>query len=406
MDKVVKKLNIAKALQSLLKWAGMAVAVGCACGVIGALFFFSVNLVTEARSRHGWLIYLLPLGALLTVFIYRLSRVTKTGADSAVAGLRTGQRVSFMLAPVEFICSVITHLLGGSAGREGAALKIGGSVSAWFSALFRLDKDEQNTLTLAGMSGLFAAVFGTPLAAAVFTLEAARVKGVKPWSIVVSLCSSFVAFATALICGVTPERFAIAELPQISLDSLWRVAVLAAVGGVVGWVFCFATRSTANLAKRLMKNDYLRAAVCSAMVVGLTALVGASDYNGGGLHVIEGIFHGRTVGYEAFLIKIVFTAFTVAAGLKGGQVIPALFVGAAFGASGAALLNLPAPFGAAIGMTALFCGATNCPMATLLISAEMFGVEGLPYFAIAVVLSFICSGEPSLYGGKKLPLGH
>jgi H+/Cl- antiporter ClcA len=157
------------------------------------------------------------------------------------------------------------------------------------------------------------------------------------------------------------------------------------------------------MAERFMQNSYLRAGVCSALIVLLTALVGTADYNGGGVGIIEGIFHGEAVGYEAFLLKIVFTALTVAAGLKGGEVIPALFVGASFGAAAAGLLSLPVPFGAAMGMAALFCGVTNCPLAAILLGAEMFGAESVPFVAVAVALSFLTSGERSLYGGKKWP---
>lgn len=381
----------------------MVAFVGALSGLVGAAFSHSVSFVTALRAEHGWILWLLPLGGLLSVLIYKLFKIGNTGTDDAVQSAHTDKKVAIRLTPAVFICSVITHLFGGSAGREGAALKMGGGIAALATRLFGLDERSRRTVALAGMSGVFAAVFGTPVGAAIFTLEVVRSRTVRWWGIIASLFSSVIAYLISVSLFVKPERFAISRIPTPSFDILWRVAVVALLGGLVSFVFCHSMHLATLGAKKLLKNDYLRIAVMAALIVGLTYLVGTTDYNGGGINIIEGIFEGETVGYEAFALKIVFTALTVAAGFKGGEIVPAFFVGATFGAAAAPLLGISPAFGAMIGMTALFCGVTNCPIASVVIACEMFGAGALPYFAVTVILSFAVSGKASLYDTEKIP---
>ncbi|MBQ4066697.1 MAG: chloride channel protein [Clostridia bacterium] len=397
------KMNIKKLVLPPLKWALIGFLIGIASGVVGGLFSLAVSFVTGVRGENRWIVFLLPLGGLLSVFIYKLFRVTGTGTDDAVESAHSEKRVSPRLTPAVFICSVITHLFGGSAGREGAALKMGGGIAALFSKIVKPDEKGRRTMALAGMSGLFAAVFGTPVGAAVFTVEVVRSKSIKLWAVLVSLVSSITAFYVALLLGASPERYHVGEIPGLSLDLLWRVCALCALSGIVSYVFCYAMHHSPRLAKKAIGNDYIRILVLSLAIVALTVVVGCSDYNGGGINVIEGLFEGEQVKYEAFALKILFTALTVAAGFKGGEIVPAFFVGATFGGAAAVVLGLPVPFGAALGMVALFCGATNCPIATLILGTEMFGLGGIGYFVISVILSFLLSGELSLYDGKKFP---
>lgn len=398
-----KKTSKGKHLAMILALLPVGLLVGVVCGIVGSAFSHSVAFVTDLRALKPWILYFLPLGGAASVLIYKLFRVTGTKTDDAVHSAHTDKKVSSRLLPAVFICSVITHLFGGSAGREGAALKMGGGIAALTAKAFKLDERSRRTIALAGMSGVFAAVFGTPVGAAVFTLEVVRSRSIRWWGFLTSLISGFVAFTVSKALFVKPERFHIPELPEISFSVMWKVVLVAVLGGVVSYVFCQSMHGASKLAKKLLKNDYLRIIVLSVIIVGLTALLGTTDYNGGGINIIEKIFESGEVRYEAFALKIVFTALTVAAGFKGGEIIPAFFVGATFGASGALLLGLSPAFGAAVGMTALFCGVTNCPVATLILSCEMFGVEGIVFYLVSVVLGFLFSGKPSLYDGEKFP---
>ncbi len=397
------KTSKGKSFFRLLALLPVGILVGLVCGVVGSLFSLAVSFVTDLRMNNGWIFYLLPVGGIASVIIYKLFKVTEAGTDDAVHSAHTDKKVSWRLTPAVFICSVITHLCGGSAGREGAALKMGGGVAALAAKVLRLDERSRRTVALAGMSGVFAAVFGTPLGAAVFTLEVVRSKSVRWWAILTSLVSAFCAYGVSLLFGIKPERFHIPQLPKLSFEALWKVAVIALLGGIVAYLFCTVIHSTASLGKKAFKNEYLRVLVFALAIIGLTFIVKTTDYHGGGINIIEGIFEGENPRYEAFALKIVFTALTVAAGFKGGEIVPAFFVGATFGGAAAMLLGISPAFGAAIGMTALFCGVTNSPIATLIISCEMFGVSGILFYFITVVLSFLVSGKASLYDTAKYP---
>ena len=399
------KKKLLKYMLIALELGALGIVIGIACGLVGSAFSHSVAFVTSLRAKHSWILYLLPLGGLLSVFLYRVFKVTNTGTDDAVETAHTDKRVSPLLTPAVFICSVITHLFGGSAGREGAALKMGGGIAAFFSNILKLDERTRRTVALAGMAGVFAAVFGTPLGAAVFCVEVVRSRTVRWWGIITALISSTTAYVVSLLLFVKPERYHIDAFPSRSLDTLWKLLLLSAAGGIVAFIFCTAMHLFSKGAKRILKNDYLRISVIAAIIVLLTFIVGTTDYNGGGINIIEGIFHGHSenVGYESFALKILFTALTVAAGYKGGEIVPAFFTGATFGCAFAPLLGFSGAFGAAIGMTSLFCGVTNCPVATVILATELFGTESLPFSLIAVTMSFLFSGEPSLYDHKKFP---
>ena len=381
----------------------LGLIVGVACGIVGTAFSHSVTLVTNIRMANSWIIYLLPLAGLLSVYLYHVFKVTNVGTDDAVESAHSAKQVSPRLTPAVFICSVITHFFGGSAGREGAALKMGGGIAALFSKVFKLDERSRRTIALAGMSGVFAAVFGTPIGAAIFTIEVVRSRSIRPWAAFTALISSCTAFAIAILCKVEPERYDFGALPAFEWSNIWKILVLCALAGILSYIFCVSVHHFPHLVKKVIKNDYVRIFALSVIIVLLTVIVGTTDYNGGGIHIIHGLFHGDSVGYEAFALKLLFTAFTVAAGFKGGEIVPAFFVGATFGAAAATLLGLPPMFGTALGMVALFCGVTNCPIATLILACEMFGVGGIVFYLIAVIISFLLSGELSLYDGKKYP---
>ncbi|MBQ7025343.1 MAG: chloride channel protein, partial [Peptococcaceae bacterium] len=402
------KESINKALVStkeytlaFVRWLLLGITVGAVCGLVGTAFAKSVSFVTELREAHGWLILLLPLGGLASVGIYKLCRVTDVGTNQVLKSVRSEKTVPFLLAPAVFIGSVLTHLFGGSAGREGAALQLGGSISALLSSMFRLDEKSRHVLTMCGMGAVFSALFGTPLGACVFALEVVSVGQVCSAALFPCIVSSITAFSIANLLGVEPERFPLSFVPKLSVSSMWQVLVIAIIGALVSILFCYALHYTEKLFRKLFKNPFLRIAVGGTAIVLLTIIVGNDDYNGGGIHVINRIITENQVNYEAFILKIIFTAITVAAGYKGGEIIPTMFIGGTLGGSLALLLGLNPGFGAAVGIAALFCGVTNCPLATIILSIEMFGAEGAVFFALAAITSFLLSGKASLYSGQK-----
>lgn len=399
------KKNIASAKtfgKAFIYWLVSGVAVGLICGVIGAAFSKSVSFVTELRAENEWLIYLLPLGGLLSVAIYKLCRVESLGTNQVFESIRSEKPLSFLLAPAIFAGSVITHLLGGSAGREGAALQLGGSASALIAKIFKLDDKSRHILTICGMGAVFSALFGTPIGACVFALEVVSVGQICSAAIFPSIVSSVTAYLVASGLGIKPERFHVDAIPAMNIDSLCRILVVAVAAAAVSMIFCQSMHFGEKLFKKYLKNPFIRIFAGGAAVILLTLIVGTRDYNGGGVNVIERIFEEGTVRPEAFLLKIIFTVITISAGFKGGEIVPTLFIGATLGGTVGPLVGLNPAFGAATGMAAMFCGVTNCPLATFFICIELFGAEGMIFYAVAAAVSFVLSGYTSLYHSQHL----
>lgn len=394
--------NVWAYIAAFLRWGVLGLLVGGLGGFVGALFAKSVAWATAMRGANPWLLYLLPVGGLAIVGVYKLCRVSGVGTNEVFEGVRSNKGVSILLAPAIFLGTTITHLLGGSAGREGAALQIGGSVATFFGKLFRLNEEDRHILTMCGMSGVFAAVFGTPMAACVFAIEVVSVGRFCTSALFPCIVSSASAYALALVMGVAPEHFLVENVPAFDISTMWRVLVIAILCAIASMLFCWAMHSGAKLFKKLFKNEFLRAAVGGVVVILLTLLVGTRAYNGGGMDVIERIFEEGVVRPEAFLLKMIFTSITIGAGFKGGEIVPTLFIGATLGGALALLVGLSPAFGAAIGIAALFCGVTNCPIATILLSVELFGGESALFCMIAALVSFLFSGYFSLYSGQQL----
>ena len=389
-------------VSAFVKWTFFSLIVGIAGGGVGAAFSYLISYVTDVRMANEWLIYLLPLGGVAIALIYHLLKVEHKGTNDVFEAVRSEKKVPFSLAPAITLGAGITHLLGGSAGKEGAALQLGGSIASLISKAFRSDDKDRHILTVSGMSAVFSAVFGTPMGAAVFAVEVVSVGHVSLSALYPSFASALVAYLTAVKLGVHPERFNVDLIPEVSAEYLLKVLALAVIVALVSIVFCLAMKYSHKGFEKYIRNPYIRAAVGGVAVIALTFIVGSKDYNGSGLHIIEGIFHGEEVSRLAFLLKIIFTAVTIGSGFKGGEIVPTLFIGATLGFASADILGMPIAFSAAVAMVALFASVTNCPIASVFLAVELFGAEGLLYYALAIFVSFVLSGYFSLYTGQKI----
>lgn len=397
-----KYLRLKDYVFSFLYWLFFGILTGALCGFLGALFAKSVSFVTELRAENKWLLFLLPIGGLVSVALYKLCKATDIGTNRVLESIRTEKTVPISLLPAIFIGSVITHLFGGSAGREGAALQLGGSVSALVTKIFKLNEKSRHILTMCGMGALFSAIFGTPLGACVFALEVVRVGQICSAALFPSLVSSVTAFVIADKMGVNAERFDLKTVPDLSFGVLWRMAIIIAVVAIVSMLFCHVLHTSEKVFNKVFKNPFIRIFIGGVMIVLLTLFVDTNDYNGGGIDVVERIFVEGTVKPEAFFLKILFTAITIGCGFKGGEIVPSFFIGATLGGSLAGLVGFAPAFGAAIGMVSVFSGVTNCPLAAVFLCAEMFGTEGILLFGIASIVSFFLSGNISLYSEQRL----
>lgn len=390
-------------VRTLFQWIFFAVVVGGIGGAVGTLFHYCIEWVTEYRTAHDFVLWLLPVGGIAIVFLYRSCHMENDrGTNLILSSIRSNEQVSILMAPLIFVSTVITHLFGGSAGREGAALQIGGSIGAFIGRRFHMDEKNIHLITMCGMSSVFAALFGTPLTAAMFSMEVVSVGVVYYSAIVPCIFSSLVGFAVAGMAGIAPTAFNIEELiPELSVMSVAQVSVLAAFCAVLSIVFCVLLHTSGHWFKEKFSNQYIRIIVGGILLVVLTLLSGCRDYNGAGMASIEQALRGQAVPW-AFFLKMLFTAVTIGSGFKGGEIVPTFFVGATFGCVVAPLLGLDAGFGGAVGLIALFCGVVNCPVSSLLLSIDMFGSEGMLFFAIASGISYMLSGYYSLYNSQKI----
>lgn len=402
-DKVLHKLHrVSQYIVSFLKWIFIALVTGAIGGATGGIFRFCVDLVTDVRMNNEYLIYFLPLAGLVIVFLYKITKLSQNAdTNLVIESVRSEDKVPVRLAPVIFFSTVVTHLFGGSAGREGAALQLGGCIGEQVGDLFKLDEKDMHICVLCGMSGLFSALFGTPLTAAIFAMEVISVGIFYYSALVPCLVSSIVSYSITRLMGLSPVSF---KLPAVGDIDMWSVIKAACIGigcAVLSIVFCLALRWSKKYSAKLLKNEYLRVAVGGVIIVLLTLLLG-TRYCGVGEDVIHSVMNYGDVRWFDPLLKIIFTAITIGFGFKGGEIVPTLFIGATFGAVLAQLLSLDPTLAAAIAMVAMFCAVVNCPMASLALSIEIFSGGSILMFAVALAVSFMLSGYYGLYSGQKI----
>ncbi len=390
-----------KYLLTFLKWFVLAAVTGAVGGVVGALFHLSVEYVTGVRKAHLWIVFLLPVGGLVIAGLYKLSGKKDIGTNEILDAVRSPQGVPALLAPLIFVSTVITHLFGGSAGREGAALQLGGSIAGLIGKITRLDEKDMHIMTMCGMSAVFSALFGTPITAAVFALGVISVGVIYYAGLLPCVVSAFTAYFISILMGTEPVAFTISNIPAFSLKSCLLTALLSAICALLSIGFCLGLHGTHKLFEKLFKNTFLRAAVGGLVIVILSLICRSGDYNGAGMDIVERAIGGNAKP-EAFLLKFIFTAVTVGSGYKGGEIVPTFFVGATFGCVVGGLIGLDPGFAAAVGLVSLFCGVVNCPLASIFLSIELFGAQGMPLFALAAAVSYLLSGYYGLYSSQKI----
>ena len=384
-----------------LRWIAMSVAVGIPCGLLGTAFHIGVEHATVFRQAHHWVIFTLPLAGMLAVAIYRFFRVEGLSTDTVIDQVRSGEGLSLRLLPAIFLSTILTHLAGGSAGREGAALQMGGTIGVGISRLLHLDEADAGIVTLTGMAAFFSALFGTPVGAAIFAMAVINVGMLLHVAYVPCLTAALTAYAISLRLGVEPTRYAVTA-PLANPGLVMRVAVLAWFCSMVAVVFCQVLHKSEHLVRRCVPNAWIRAAAGGAVLLALTLIVGTGDYNGAGMDVIRRAIEQGQAETFAFALKIVFTVITLSVGFKGGEVVPCFFIGSTFGCVVGPLLGIPAGFAAALGLISVFCAAVNCPIASTVLAVELFGGEGIVFYAVACGIAYVLSGYTGLYSSQRI----
>lgn len=387
-------------VKMFVKWGLLGALMGLLGGLLGAGFHHALHFVTHVRSEHMWLIFLLPVGGILTVLIYRLFGMQgNKGTNEIIDATLDGHPVSPMVDPSIFLATAITHLFGGSAGREGAALQLGGSTASMLAKLFRLKERERKVMVMAGMSAVFAGLFGTPLTAALFCMEFESVGTLFTPALLPCYLAAFLASQVSHGLGVHAETYLIAESFPLTMGNFWQYLILAVLVSLLGIAMC--ADKAEHFAAHHLPNPFARIILGGLVVMGLTLMVGDHRFNGAGMDMALAAVAGNADWYS-FAMKMLFTAVTLAAGFKGGEIVPTFCIGATFGCVMGGLLGMDPGFAAALGLIGLFCCATNSPLASIVLSIEMFGGTNVYLFAFVCVICFVLSGNSGLYASQIL----
>ena len=394
--------RISRDISNLIKWLVLAVVTGCIVGAASTLFSFTLKAVTAYRKAHDWIFLLLPLSGLVIVFLYEKLGKEDGVTNQVLSTVLSRDDVPILSAPLIFITTALTHLTGGSAGREGAAIQLGGSIANQLGRWIHLDEEDRHVIVMCGMSAAFSALFGTPMAAAVFALEVVSVGVMYYAALMPCMIASLVASGIAAGMGVTPESFHVTDIPALTVEIGLKMGVIALGCAVVSIIFCIALNGAAGLYGRWFKIKYVRGAVGACLGIVVTFILRTDEYMGAGAELFEKAVENGQADTFAFFWKMVLTALTMRAGFRGGEIVPSFCIGATFGCVMGNLMEISPSICAACGMAAVFCGVTNCPITSILIAFEMFGFKGVSFYLIAVSISYAASGYYGLYKDQTI----
>jgi H+/Cl- antiporter ClcA len=389
------------------QWIGLGALVGVICGAASGLFLWLLQRATTFREGHEVIIYALPIAGLAIGWIYeRYGGPVRSGSNLIIDAIHDeGPELPVRMAPMVMIGTVLTHVFGGSAGREGTAVQMGASLTDWVSHRLRVGKDVRRQLLAAGVAGGFGSVFGTPVAGAVFGLEFVALGRIEYDALVPALIASVVGDWTTRALGIVHTRYPAAVNVPLTPLLLLKWLVFAAAVAVVTTAFIELTHAIKQRGERHLPRLPLRMFVGGLVIVGLWKLVGTSDYLGLGIPTIVRAFTDPTLPPYAFALKLVFTAITLGAGFLGGEVTPLFFVGATLGSALAKLLGIPLALGAGVGLAGVFAAAANTPLALSIMAMELLGAPVFPHVVIVCVVAYVLTGHRSIYPAQRLLRG-
>lgn len=385
---------------------GLAALVGAGSGLASAAFLESLKLATRLQNQHPWLFYLLPVAGAGLAWVYvGVGRSTSGGNNLILDQIHepAGAGVPLRMLPIILGSTVITHLFGGSAGREGTAVQMGGAIAGEVARRAKLPPDATRILLMCGVSGGFSSVFGTPLAGAVFGMEMLALGGIRYEALIPCLIAALVGDQMIRFLNVEHIHYAVeSAIPALSVETIAKVATAGIAFGLASAVFSELTHLIDRSSRRWIANPIARTSLGGVAVVGVTLLLGTRLYNGLSLPLLSDAFTGENVPTFAFLAKIGLTALTLGVGFKGGEVTPLFVIGATLGTTLAAPLGLPVDLVAAMGFVAVFAAAANTPIACVVMAAELFGGDGIILFGIAIFVAYTISGHRGIYHAQRV----
>jgi H+/Cl- antiporter ClcA len=404
-DKVIilSNNNSSVLVLSFIKWIIIGSIVGSITGSAAALFLKSLELATELRMKYTWLLFLLPFGGAVVSFLYsKYGKNSSKGNNLIIEKINESSgQVPLRMAPLVFFGTFITHLFGGSAGREGTGVQIGASIAEGIGKLFKLDKVDNRIILMAGISSGFASVFGTPLAGTVFGLEVAALGLMSYEALIPAFTASIVGDFMVSFLGVQHTHFKVVGVPDMTLPIILKIAFAAILFGLTSKLFSELTHKLKELFTEGFENPVIKSIVGGMLVIALVYIVGTRDFLGLSIPLISESFNGQ-VHPLAFLGKILFTSLTLGTGFQGGEVTPLFVIGSTLGNSLSNILHISPSFLAALGLIGVFAGATNTPIASFILSLEMFGSQGMVFVFMTCTISYLFSGHTGIYISQKI----
>jgi H+/Cl- antiporter ClcA len=408
-------------LKYIFRWTVLVIPVGVAIGSMVAFFLWALNAAIHFRFAHVWLLYLLPAAGVLIHFIYKgMGKSSEKGNNLIIDEIhQPGGGIPTRMGPVIIITTIITHLFGGSAGREGTAVQIGGSMAALFGKWFKLNLVDMRLMLTAGVAAGFGAVFGTPLTGAIFALEVLTIGRIKYDALLPALVASIIGDITVAAWGVHHTTYHIDALTKtpyllsgyLPFDMLLLVKVITAsiAFGLVSYLFAIMAHEIKAIASRIFNTKWLIPVFGGLIIIGLTFTIGKPDYLSLGVDAqypgavtLPSAFHAGGADTWSWLWKTIYTTITIGTGFKGGEVTPLFYIGATLGNTLSSLLNAPVSLFAALGFIAVFTGATNTPLACTMMGVELFGGEHTLLFAIACFTAYFFSGNSGIYTSQHI----
>ncbi|MFM6927326.1 MAG: voltage-gated chloride channel family protein [Bdellovibrio sp.] len=399
----IKKINFLQMLPSILLWIALASLIGVAAGSASAGFLFSLDLVTATRTKAPWLLFFLPIAGIAIAYLYsRHGKGTEAGNNLIIDEIHNPKKViPLRMTPLVLFSTLVTHLFGGSAGREGTAVQMGASLADQLTPLLKFDDTKRKILMMAGISAGFSAVFGTPLAGAVFGLEVLSVGRIRYAALLPCFIAAVIADQVCLAWGIHHTTYTITTMAPMTLVNILWCLIAGVCFGLCALLFSWSTHHFTKVFKNTVANPLWRPFLGGIIIIIMVMILQTDRYLGLGVPVIVESFNTTLPPYD-FLLKILFTVITLSSGFKGGEVTPLFFIGATLGNALAWLLPLPASLLAGMGFVAVFAGAANTPLACTLMALELFGTGSATFTALACVMSYLFSGHKGIYHSQTI----
>lgn len=396
-------MDLKKTILLFCKWILICALIGFFSGSASAFLLVALEWTAQLRAQNIWLIWFLPFGGLLIGLLYHyFGKDVVKGNNLLLEEYKTPKNtIPFKMAPLVLLGTIITHLFGGSAGREGTAVQMGGAIADQFTRIFKLDATDRKTLIILGISAGFASVFGTPLTGAIFALEVLYCSKISLKSSILSFVVAFFAYYTVEIWGVHHTQYSIGVVPQLNFENLLWIIPPGILFGLAAMLFSRSTHFWTSLFKKTISYPPLRPYVGGIIFALIIYPLGASKFMGLGIPTIVEAFSKPSEYYD-FLLKILFTGFILGSGFKGGEVTPLFFVGATLGSALSVFIPLPIALLAGMGFVAVFSGATHTPLACTIMGIELFGIESALFIGIACFIAYLASGSVGIYHSQTV----